>query len=173
MLTDRSALSLLSVAAALCHEAGHLLVMLLCGCEVREVEITMFGAEIRSLPAKTGWLGEIAILAAGGLANLICVPIALLFDGKHAAFFAVCSAMLAVLNLLPVRTLDGGCILSLLLARLTPTHAETILTVVSSVTLGLLWLAAGYLLLMSGGNLSLYLFCVYMFVTLYMRPSER
>lgn len=169
ILLDRSALSLIPIATALCHELGHLIVMRAVKMDVREVEITMFGAEIRAPAYSASELACAAVYAAGGAANILSAAIAWIIGagGAYAEFFVACSFGLAFVNLLPVRSLDGGCILASLLACFAPQYAHSIVSAVSAVTLALLWLAAVYVLLVCGGNLSLMLFCIYLFVTLF------
>jgi len=170
VLLDGSLIALIPLAAALCHEAGHLAAMQLLGVTVREIEITLFGAEIRSLPCAQSTLRQTVIFASGAAANLICALLLLL--PEHAPmldFFAACSLVLAILNLLPIRTLDGGCIAEALLGRFVPAHADRIMDVLSAATLAILWLGAVYMLLFFGGNVSLMLFCLYLFVSLYFK----
>jgi membrane-associated protease RseP (regulator of RpoE activity) len=161
--------ALMPLAAAFCHEAGHLCAMQLFGINVREIEITMFGAEIRSLPSAQSLLRQIIIFGAGAAVNLFCAGVLLFLHAAPALdFFAVCSLVLALLNLLPIRTLDGGCIAEAVLISLTPVYADRILDALSAAALAVLWLAAVYLLLCFNGNVSLMLFCMYLFVSLYM-----
>ncbi|MBQ8551190.1 MAG: site-2 protease family protein [Clostridia bacterium] len=170
ILLDGSMLALLPLLAALCHELGHLAVMLALGVPVREIELTLFGAEIRTPPLTTRTAGTVAVYAAGAAANLLSAAVIFLIPNRsfEAEFFAVCSISLAALNLLPIRSLDGGCILEAVVTRLAPPHMSAILDVVSFVSLFLLWLTAVYLLLICGGNLSLMLFCMYLFVTVFL-----
>jgi membrane-associated protease RseP (regulator of RpoE activity) len=76
------------------------------------------------------------------------------------------SLYLCLLNLLPIRSFDGGralvCFLCDRRATL-PDRAERILSVVSAIVLLLLWTVAVYLLLRRGSALSLYLFCLQLF----------
>ncbi|MBE6610853.1 MAG: hypothetical protein E7632_00055 [Ruminococcaceae bacterium] len=171
ILLDRSLLALMPFAAALCHEAGHLIVMRLFHVPIREIEITLFGAEIRTQPHTLSTLAAVAVYSAGAGANLLCaILVSLMPDaGQATQFFAASSFALAILNLLPIGSLDGGCILTALLHRLAPAGGRTIFAAIQAVALFFLWLAAVSLLLICGGNLSLYLFCVYMFWELYLR----
>ncbi len=166
---EGSALALVPFFAALCHEVGHLVTMLVLGVRVNEVELTLFGAEIRTLPMSVGCAAQVAVYASGAAANLVSSAAAFVAFGWTfgTSFFAACSVSLAALNLLPIRTLDGGCILEMLLSRFVPMHADVISDIISRITLFFLWLGAAYLLLVCEGNLSLMLFCVYLFVTLY------
>ena len=170
VLLDQSTLSLIPILAALCHEFGHVAMMCAVGMKVREVEITVFGAEIRTPPSEHGTLASVAVYAAGGAANIVsAIAVTLLpLKNTHTEFFAACSLCLAIINLLPIRSLDGGCILEAILIRLAPTCAYSAVSAVSAVVLMMLWLAAVYLLLVCGGNLSLMLFCMYLFAQLFL-----
>ena len=170
ILLDGSALSFLPLAAAIIHECGHLAVMLALGVQVREIEVTLFGAEIRTPALDCGTLGSVAVYGAGAAANIVSAAFAIVFGGGgyEALFFAACSLSLAAVNLLPVRTLDGGCILGAVLVRVCPERAAAVSDAASGVSLVLLWLAAVYILLLFGGNLSLMLFCMYLFAVLYL-----
>ncbi len=171
IILDRSLLSLLALAAALIHELGHLAAMFLVGTKVTEIEMTVFGAEIRTRTMSQNSLENIVIFASGAAANLISALIVYTLPSAsfEALFFGGASLSLAVVNLLPIRTLDGGCILEAVIVPLIPKYAPLILDIISLFTLGLLWLAAAYLLLIANGNLSLMLFCIYLFVTLFLR----
>ena len=165
---DRSHLSLIAFFAAIIHELGHLAAMRLLGAKVREIEITFFGAEIRTPSPTKGTLRSIIIFASGAAANILSAIIAYSFPNQtpELSFFAGASLSLAVINLLPIRTLDGGSILEATLMEAIPNHAVLIIDIISSLTLAILWLTAVYLLLVFGGNLSLMLFCMYLFFTL-------
>lgn len=169
ILLDKSLLSLLALGAALTHELGHIITMLILGTRVSEIEITFFGAEIRTGAASQGTLKSIAIFASGAAANILSAVIVYALPSApfEALFFAGASASLAAVNLLPIRTLDGGCILEAMLVPVMPKNAPLILDIISALTLGILWLTAVYLLLIANGNLSLMLFCMYLFVTLF------
>lgn len=170
ILLDRSFLSLVPIAAALCHELGHIAVIYAAGTDVNEIEITLFGAEIRSGIGSHSPFRSIAVYGAGGAANLLSAWVVSAFsDSIRAEFFVGCSVALALFNFLPIRTLDGGCIAEELLTLAFPWCGERIFSTVSTLTLVLLWLFSVFLLLVAGGNVSLLLFCVYMFYCLYFR----
>lgn len=171
VLLEGSVLCLIPFAAALCHELGHLAVMRLLSCEAEEVELTLFGAQISTPLWNVGTPALIAVYAAGSVANLITAVALTLVFGRGAAseLFAACSFSLAVINMLPVRSLDGGCIAEALLLKISPLHADTALSVISAVTLVILWLVSVYLILLFNANISLLLFCIYLFATLFLR----
>lgn len=144
--------------------------MTACGISIREIEITMFGADIRGMPRDTAPMRAAAVYAAGPMANLLCFAAVMLFaPSMPRDFFAVSSLALAVLNFLPIGTLDGGNALLCLLKRIAPAHAASAAGMISAAALFFLWLTAGWMLLLCGGNVSLLLFCMYMFMELYLK----
>lgn len=164
LVFDRSLTILIPLAAALLHELGHISVMLLCGVSVRRIDITLFGAEISGgCLDNAKKAARIAIYSAGAAVNLLsgCIGEAL-----GLRFFADCSFALAAVNLLPIKTLDGGCIVNTIFEDVG--CGQFIIELLSALSLFVLWLAAAYVLLLCGGNLSLMAFIAYLFVTLYL-----
>ena len=110
------------LSAAALHELGHLLVLRLLGARVRELRVSVFGAELMTSAARLSYPGEIAAVLAGPAVNLLC---ALVLGGAHAWVAAGAHLSLCLFNLLPVRPLDGGRALYLLLVWLAgPETAE-------------------------------------------------
>lgn len=167
----RDTVAFMPILAAAAHEIGHLAVMLLLRVPVREMEITLFGAEIKSGLFGVGSAGRAVIYFAGAGMNILTgVAAVLLFKQSFLAnVFFVSSLGLGVLNLVPIRSLDGGKILEVICESVCPTRADRILNITSVVSLAFLWLTAVYLMLCLGGNISLLLFCMFMFVSLYLR----
>ena len=105
--------------AALSHELGHYAVLRAFGAVIDTVRISAFGAELCLADRPTLSYGqEVLSVAAGPAINLLCsgllswcgrqLPVLYIFSGAQ--------LVLALFNLLPVRPLDGGTILWLLLA---------------------------------------------------------
>ena len=112
------------LSAAALHELGHLLVLRLLGARVRELRVSVFGAELMTSAARLSYPGEIAAVLAGPAVNLLC---ALVLGGAHAWVAAGAHLSLCLFNLLPVRPLDGGRALYLAAAWLAgPSTAERI-----------------------------------------------
>lgn len=171
VLLNGSTLCLVPFAAALSHELGHLIMMRLCSCRADSFELTLFGAEISAVMWNLGTLRAVAVYAAGAAANLIsaaCVT-ALFTHTAAAELFTACSISLAAVNMLPIRSLDGGCIVEAILYKISPLHAHTVLSAISAVTIVILWLVSVYLILLFNANISLLIFCIYLFATLFLR----
>lgn len=161
---DRGFTLLVPLLAALLHELGHIVVMLCCGIEIRQIKVSLFGAEISGADVeRAGRAAQIAVYTAGAAANLVCGTCR---RGARIRVFAGCSYALAAVNLLPIETLDGGCIVAAVFSNCK--YGHIIIHLFSGLSLFLLWLASSYLLLLYGGNLSLLMLIVYLFVTIYL-----
>ncbi len=114
LLLDRFGLGMAFLEAVLLHEGGHLLILLLCRCPVEEVELSLFGVSIKQREYNLAPLWELALYLAGPAMNLLMV--ALLFSIDK--FRCVFHLLLAALNLLPLRPMDGGNALFLLMEHL-------------------------------------------------------
>ena len=105
----QTALTVLGAAAW--HEFGHLLALRLCGGEARQLRVGMLGAVIEVRGAM-GYGQELASALAGPLANLLAAAI---LGRMGCTTAAGANGVLCAFNLLPVRPLDGGRALYLLL----------------------------------------------------------
>ncbi|MBO5898801.1 MAG: hypothetical protein J6R04_07305 [Clostridia bacterium] len=148
------------------HEAGHLLVARRVGVRLNRLRPTATG--LRLMPSCScfpSYRAECAVALGGPLFNLLSAPLFFVLFPKTSPLgeLAPLSLYLCFLNLLPIRSFDGGralvCFLCDSRASL-PDRAERILSAVSAVVLLLLWAVAVYLLLRRGSALSLYLFCL-------------
>lgn len=167
-LTAPSRVPLLTLCAILIHEAGHLCVARLCGVCCRGFALTPFEARIH-LAGAISYEKEILICLGGPLFNLGSAAFGQWLAGgslltSPLTYFAGVSVALALLNLLPVASLDGGRILYCVLSRI-GLHLFALPTVkiLSFLSLFCLWSASVYTLLRHGGNLSLFLFSVTLF----------
>lgn len=115
--------------AALLHELGHFAALRVYGIPVRRVDLEPMGARIVYDDALCPLRASAWIAVSGALVNLsVCTAVSLLlapgFFGAYRLpllFFALANGFLALLNLLPWETLDGGrLLLSVLLLRLPP-----------------------------------------------------
>ncbi len=98
------------MAGVLCHEAGHFLVLKLCGVKICGFSLRLTGAMICT--GQTGYGQECLCALAGPAASLLAAGISLRLLPR----FAVLNGLLAAVNLLPLYPLDGGRILRAALA---------------------------------------------------------
>ena len=139
------------LSAALLHELGHLLVLGLLGGRVTGLRVSVFGAELTTDAARLSYPGEIAAVLAGPAVNLLCgLALAVL----RAWVAAGAHLSLCLFNLLPVRPLDGGRALYLLIAALAgPAAGERWARWAGAVTALSLGALAVWLVVRTGGSL--------------------
>ncbi|MBR6781763.1 MAG: site-2 protease family protein [Clostridia bacterium] len=152
---------LLSVAlAALLHEIGHGVAAWGWSVPIRTLRLDLFGARME-LGGLTGYAAELAVAAGGPLVSLLVAalvwPVGIFWEG--AEFFSLVSLGLGLLNLLPVRGLDGGRMLACALSLTAGERvSETVLRLTTGLFLGGLWLLSVYALLRVGETLTLFTF---------------
>ncbi len=175
LLADRSGLCAVTLLAAAVHEGGHLLAARLLGVRIRGFRLDFSGARLhiggRALSFGEEWL----LSAAGPLASLIASGlVSPLWQASHFfGWFSCASLLLGLFNLLPIRTLDGGRMLSALLYRIsTPTVAFYTVFATSAACLFFLWTVAVYLLLRAGDGLSLFFLFTELFIRFFDASEE-
>lgn len=124
----------------LAHELGHLLVLRMFGCQIRELSLELGGLCIR-YSGTPGSKAAAASAFAGPLAGLL-YALAAAHCGSFGALSAGFSLILSAYNLIPALPLDGGRIAEALL----PPRASMLIGLISSIAtavLGLWLLVAG------------------------------
>lgn len=114
-LYDTSGTAAISVCAALLHEMGHLLCLFWYGETPQLLKLGLAGMEIvRAKGQKLSFHQEIVVSLAGPLINLALFALLAALSGwsegerERMMEAAMVNLMLALFNLLPVSTLDGG-----------------------------------------------------------------
>ena len=120
LLTDTPILLAALLPAALLHELAHYAVLRLCGVRAARFTLTGLGASLY-VPElhRLSYGAELLSAAAGPLMNLLLWVLLSLTGREALTLFAGAQMVLGVLNLLPVRPMDGGRILWLATAYLT------------------------------------------------------
>lgn len=150
------------------HEAGHLFVMRLCGAEITSVEIGLLGAKISFRGEHTSYSDDFAIASGGILFNFIfsaasCI-LFMFVKNEMVLLLIFANIALAVVNLLPISFLDGGCMLrAFVSARYEITVAERCCRAFDLLGRTLLVCINILLLILSGFNIGL---CVLLIVQL-------
>lgn len=161
LLTDRSGIGVLTMSAALLHEGGHLLAAKCMNIPLRNIRLDFLGARLDVAGRMISYSEEWLLCAAGPITSLLCSALAapLWHVSQYAVIFSCASLILGLLNLLPIRTFDGGRMTEcFLLAFLSQETTTKIMRGCTFLLLFLLWASAIYFLLRANDGLSLLCF---------------
>ena len=159
LLTDTPALLAALLLAAFLHELAHYAVLRLLGVHTACFTLTGLGASLY-VPElhRLSYGAELLSAAAGPLVNLLLWVVLSLTGRDELSLFAGAQMVLGVLNLLPVRPMDGGRILWLLTAYLTePYTADRVAAAVGLAVSSALFLLCLWLVLTTGNGVFLLL----------------
>lgn len=159
LLTDTPILLAALLPAALLHELAHYAVLRLCGVRTARFTLTGLGASLY-VPElhRLSYGAELLSAAAGPLMNLLLWVLLSLTGREELTLFAGAQMVLGVLNLLPVRPMDGGRILWLPTAYLTePYTADRVAAAVGLAASSALLALCLWLVLTTGSGLFLLL----------------
>ena len=189
-ITERSDVLLIYGICAVLHEAGHLIAARVRGIKVNEIRLDVSGVRICTedgigsyadefILCMSGPLVNISIISIGALAfaimdlspDSIALSLQAFVAGEAdsyvgaAAFFVLCAVLQGGLNLLPIKTFDGGRMLyCACAATLGQGAAERIVGLTSALCIATIWSAALYLMIRMDAGLSIYTFAACIFL---------
>ena len=118
-LNDQGYLSLAFISAILIHELGHLIFIFLFRLEVSIIAFKVYGINIRIKENQyVSYHKDLLILIGGSLANFLFAIILSLFLHSNLIYFIITNILIAIFNLLPVESLDGGKIIYIILLNI-------------------------------------------------------
>lgn len=144
------------LCAAAVHEMGHFLMLRRFHVPVLQLRLTLFGAEMEMESTCLSYGRELLVTLAGPLANLLCAAALLCLAHRNADWYAPAGAhlVLAGFNLMPIRPLDGGRTIQILLSwGLGATAGERGAAAAGALFAACLGVGLLYLMAESGGNL--------------------
>ncbi len=164
LIIDKTGQIATMLLCCLCHEAGHLLIMIMVKCPPSCIDFFPFSIDVKKPKSPLPLIFELAIHMGGITTNFaICFLGFLLFSRcKNDNLFVFSASNLGVglFNILPVSGLDGGNFLCCLLSSTRPGSAHKICKWVSVGTLSVLFGLGGFLGI-KFRNPALFLFCIY------------
>lgn len=157
--------------AAICHELGHIIIMMINNNIPSSISINLFDIRITEKSTCQYYVKDILTLLAGPLVNLIIFIFLLIININLKGEFMICfmneNLILCLFNLIPIYFLDGGKILHILINR----HkncmvADKILKTISFSILIILSIIGFYILMASKFNFSLLFISIYLILVL-------
>ena len=135
------------MVAVCAHEGAHLFAMRLCGAGIRQIRLEGFGIIIEKDCVALSAKQKISISLAGSWMNVglffLCFLWSKIGANEAVLCFAVLNLVLGVMNLFPIKGLDGAEVISLVFCEVIGLkNGETIAKIVSIVCCGL-WLLIG------------------------------
>lgn len=168
-LLDRNGTALLALTVAIMHELGHLLWMTLFGRPPQNLSFHLFGIRLKQSATLLPPHQEALVLLAGSGVNFVTSGILLLFlpPAPTRDLFAMMHLSIGVINLLPMRGLDGGALLELALTQHLPLwQSERILSLVQWIVLLTVTGLAGYALFCFQVSITLLFLVAYLWLSL-------
>ncbi len=167
LIMDKTGLMSASLFAVLLHEAGHLVAMKSVGCAPKSVKLRSAGITI-SGNAYCTRAENLVISLAGPVANLLVFGILYIIgictDNIGFFVYAAVQFIVGTLNLLPIKGLDGGSILYLLLLNIKKINAGFVCTFISLVTAVAVSVLGAAVAVNNIGNPSLLLLGIYLII---------
>lgn len=149
--------SFFMICSAAIHELGHLLAVKMCNISPRGFYIGLCGGDMQ-INSSSSYTSDICVYLGGIFANAVMLCI------FYKTAFGYHNASYALLNALPISELDGGKALrSALSCFLNPYTADRVCSYVSYAALFIVWQLGIYLFFKTSSNLTLLIFCVYLF----------
>lgn len=178
IINQNSKLPIILIISALLHEAGHLICLFLTRTKVCAVYFNIFGMKIvKGINPRINYWYECKIALMGPLVNIIVfiITLTLFFCFKSAVLlkFALVNLFLALFNLLPIFSLDGGSALFFFLAsKKTPFKAHKSVKIISFIFVIPLILFGVFQLFNTKCNFTLLLLGLYLIVLLIFKNSK-
>ena len=153
------------LSAVAVHEGGHILIAALLGIRMTEFRSSGLGFNIKYNFINCEILKEAAVILGGSLCGILSA--ALLYatpfaESKGGMSFILISLTLSALNLMPVRSLDGGELISSLLNYyMLPDRAYKITHLLSLIFSLTFWFITVCIQMRIGANLSMLMMSIY------------
>ncbi len=170
MTISGSAHPLLLASCYIIHELGHIALAGVVGISVKKLKVGSFRLSISYDCSGASYKRELLVCAGGVIFNLIFALIGTFWlssGSESVSFFVTCNLSLALMNIYPISTLDGGrifrCVFMMLFSQ---ELAERLCKIVSFICAFLLWLCAVYLQMVFNSNVSLFFISVFLLVEL-------
>lgn len=169
---SKNSYSFLTLQVVVLHELGHLLAGFIFKIKITEFSIGLLGARLKTSNSLNSYFQEIMLCLLGPLLNIFsAIFVYAFFDWQNSdrlTYFITASILLGVLNLLPIKSFDGGRILESLFSMLfTPKYAVKFVKGISFFFVITLWMVSVYFLLIYTYSLGLFVFSALLFANIF------
>ena len=172
-------ITFLSLLAATVHELGHIIAAKLFNIRLCELNFGLLGARLKTSGSLSSYSQEILLCFFGPLFNFLSAAIVYILSknagniSEEVEFFVLSSLILGILNLLPIRTFDGGRILEAALLTFLPIEKVFfIINLLSFFIIFSLWCVSVYFLLIYTSSLGLFIFSMSLFASLFVESGD-
>ena len=146
----------LLICAVAVHELGHVAAAKIVGVPLVTLSVRPIGLSLCFDFSHAAYSKEAFVHAGGCIAGVIAAVLAALLPFRAALTFSGLSLTLAALNLLPLRSFDGGALIGACLSSfLMPDTAWRVCRALSAVFTLILWIGALWIELRIGANIAL------------------
>ena len=166
------------LTAAALHELGHIAAGACLGIRLKCFSFDLLGARLHTDSRLISYGEEIVLCLAGPFVNVISAFILLPFFvcgyimPDLVSYFFASSVILGAINLLPVKSFDGGRVLDSVFHLFLPERVSSAVSgTLSFLCIFTLWCASVYLLIRVSASLSFFIFSVSVFVRLFIRDQ--
>lgn len=160
-------------AAIASHELGHICTILILGERITDMSVSPFGLSIKRSGRLCSYKLELIIYLSGPISNILFALIFSEIKNSVCEAFVEQNLIFGILNLLPIKTLDGGSALRAALLIIPPEKvAATAVDLLSAATVCIIWICSIWCLLYIGGGLSPFLFSCWLFFSLFLKDKQ-
>ena len=157
---------LVTIVVSTLHEIGHIIATLICKRNISYVKINAFSVDIIQKDSFLPYSQELFILICGPILNIISYVI---FQSVYSIIrieilesFAVQNLLIGIMNLLPISSLDGGQILSIILKKFFDDEKSYRISCVISVIFIVPLISLGFYLFLKSFNVSIFILMIYL-----------
>ena len=169
VISDNSGFVIFGFFSAILHEVGHILSMVYFGKNIKKIEFGFANIDLLMEEKKLNCnsFETVVIFLSGSLLNfLISISFKILYSIFGFTVFNVIfyqNLSLGIINLLPIYSLDGECLLRKFLeSNFSDKNIDTIISVTSLIFTVPILIIGFLLMFHSKYNLSLFLVCIYL-----------
>ncbi len=166
IIFDKQDVFLSTFLAAAIHELTHILFTYIFKMNIKNIEISIFGGNIKRERGKSASYTEEAIINLSAPVMNIIIGALLYLISKKQNHLSISNLILGTFNLLPFYSFDGGKGLELLLKIKLSEKTVNKIIVIMSVLITFFVGVISVLIFLNNHNFSLFIICGYMILTL-------